>query len=166
MKAVEGIVLCAVIIFVSASFVFAQAETAKLPTADDLSWFTGCWEMSVPENDMTITEMWTKPGGGTLFGVSRTVAGGKTVSFEYMRMTFGDGGVKYIVRHPSHAEEVAFDLIESTSGKAVFQNLANDFPQRIIYKRSEGGGLNARIESAKDDPDKAMDIPMKRVKCE
>lgn len=165
MNFVKGIVFCAAV-FASVSYVSGQSEAAKAPSAEQLSWFTGCWEMSIPENDMTITEMWTKPGGGTLFGVGRTVAGGKTVSFEYLRMTFGEDGVKYIVRHPSHAEEVAFDLIESANGKAVFQNLENDFPQRIIYKKAAGGGLNARIEGAKADPKKTMDIPMKRVKCE
>ncbi len=166
MNFVKEIFLCAAVIFAAAAVVSAQAETTTLPKPDDFSWFTGCWELSIPENDMTITEMWTKPAGGTLFGVSRTVAGGKTVSFEYVRMTFGDRGVKYIVRHPSHAQEVAFDLIEHTNGSAVFQNLENDFPQWIIYKRSKSGGLDARIEGAKDDPKKAMDIPMKRVKCE
>lgn len=162
----RSIIFLFAMVLASVSMAAAQTAQKPLPTAEDLSWFTGCWEMRVPEEKMTMTEMWTKPGGGTLLGIGRTVVGGETVSFEYMRMTFGKDGVKYIVRHPSHPEEVAFDLIENANGKAVFQNLENDFPQRIIYEKAGSNGLNARIEGAKDDPKKAMDIPMKRVKCE
>src|SRR5690606_13364553 len=132
----RSIIFLLAMVLASVSMTTAQTAQKPLPKAEDLSWFAGCWELSVPEEKMTITEIWSKPGGTTLVGVSRIVIGEKTVSYEHMRMTFDEGGVKYIVRHPSHAEEVVFTLIDNANGKAVFQNPENDFPQRIIYKRS------------------------------
>jgi hypothetical protein len=44
----------------------------------------GCWRQEGAAR--TVEEMWMAPGGGTMFGVSRTVAGGRTVAYESMRI--------------------------------------------------------------------------------
>jgi hypothetical protein len=48
----------------------------------------------------------------------------------------------------------------------VFENAANDFPQRVIYRLAQTGRISARIEGAADDPARAVDFPMKRTSCE
>ena len=45
---------------------------------------------------------------------------------------------------------------EATEGRAVFQNLENDFPHRVIYQRA-GDVLSAPIEGRMDGCDQAMD---------
>lgn len=148
---------------------FATAVYAQKPLTADASafaWFAGCWELSVPEQKLNITEIWTKPAGGSLFGVGRTVAGDKVVSYEYMRLETGNEGVNMIVKPKSHPTEVSFKMIKNEAGEVVFQNIENDFPQRIIYRKQGDNSIFARIEGDQKDPKKAMDLPMQRIKCE
>ena len=137
----------------------------KAPKADDLAWLAGCWEMNVPEKSLTISEMWTKPDGGTLIGVGRTVINGKTVSYEFMRIVETKDGIDLIAKPSSNSGETTFRYKNSDGKKIVFENLENDFPQRVIYKSDKADSLFARIEATKDEKTQAIDFPMLRVKC-
>ena len=48
---------------------------------------------------------------------------------------------------PRGAPPTAFRLVSQEGTRAVFENLAHDFPQRIIYTRT-GDAMTARIENA------------------
>lgn len=151
------------------SFVFmlmcsqALAQEAK-PAVGDLAFMTGCWELNVKSSGMVISEHWMKPAGGSLIGMSRTVKGDKTVGFEFLRIAEKPDGVFYIARPSEAKEETAFKLVKTAKGEAVFENLAHDFPQRIIYRSDKTDSLFARIESG--DKKKGMDIPMTRANCQ
>jgi hypothetical protein len=56
-----------------------------------------------------------------------------------------------------------FTLVKASLTEAVFENLAHDFPQRILYRKT-AQGLHARVESA--DGKKAQDFPMKPAPCQ
>ncbi len=142
--------------------ILAQNKTVKI---SDLDWFAGCWEINIPERQMTISEMWTKPSGGTLIGVGRTVVNNKTVSYEYLRIVEGNEGIDYIAKPSSNSGETPFRLKNSTAKEVVFENLANDFPQRVIYRREKAGSISARIEGSVDGKAKPIDFPFLRVKC-
>ena len=141
----------------------ARSQTNSV---DTLSWMAGCWELNVPQRQMTIAEHWMKPAGGTLIGMSRTVRGGKTTGFEYIRIETTADGVDYVAKPSSNKEETRFKLVRSSSTEAVFENLAHDFPQRIIYRNQSPDALFARIEGTQNGKLNGMDIPMKRAKCE
>src|SRR5262245_31543096 len=70
------------------------AQTIKI---EDLAWMSGDWETA--PGRMQIDEHWTKVAGGSMIGMSRTVAGGKTVFFEYLRIEERGEGI-YFVAHP------------------------------------------------------------------
>jgi hypothetical protein len=57
---------------------------ADEPQLAHLSWLAGCWH-AVDGEPGTI-EQWTPLAGGSLLGVSRTVAAGRTVMYEFMRI--------------------------------------------------------------------------------
>lgn len=145
-----------------------MAIRAQSATVESLSWMAGCWELSVPQRQMTIAEHWMKPAGGTLIGMSRTVRSRKvtTVSFEFLRIVTTDAGIDYVAKPSSSKEETAFKLARSSATEVVFENLAHDFPQRIIYKNQPPDGLFARVEANQNGKLNGMDIPMKRAKCE
>ena len=107
-----------------------------------------------------------KPSGGTLIGMSRTVRGGKTTGFEFIRIVTGATGIDYVAKPSSSKEETAFRLVKSSPTEAVFENLAHDFPQRIIYRHQPPDALAARIEGMQNGKLNGMDIPMKRAECE
>lgn len=142
-----------------------RGQDAK-PGVESMAWMTGCWELSVPQRQMTITEQWMKPAGGTLIGMARTVRGGKTTGFEFLRIVGGEAGIDYISKPSQNKEETAFKLVKSSATEIVFENLAHDFPQRIIYRNDKPDSLFARIEGIQNGKLSGMDIPMKRAKCE
>ena len=100
-----------------------------------------------------------------MLGMSRTVRAGKTTGFEFVRIVAGESGLEYVAKPSTNKEETAFRLVKSSAAEVVFENLAHDFPQRIIYK-SQTDGLFARIEGTQNGKLNGMDIPMKRVRCE
>jgi hypothetical protein len=140
-----------------------QSQTVSV---ESLGWMSGCWELNVPQRQMTISEHWMKPAGGSMIGMSRTVRGGKTTGFEFVRIVATDAGIDYVAKPSSNKEETAFRLVKSSPAEAVFENLAHDFPQRIIYRKQSADELFARIEGNQNGKLNGMDIPMKRVKCE
>lgn len=110
---------------------------------EDLAWITGHWVRT--SGRARTEELWTAVAGGTTFGLSRTVAGEKTVEFEYLRIETRPDGI-YYVAHPNARPGTDFKLVRLEGGEAVFENLAHDFPQRIIYRKNSDGSLFVRIE--------------------
>lgn len=127
-----------------------------------LSWLAGCWQS--PQTDRRVEELWMRPDGGTMLGMSRTVVGGKTSEFEFMQIRQEEGKLVFTAK-PSGQAEDSFTSIKLTSSEVVFENPQHDFPQRIIYRLNADGSLSARIEGTKGGETRAVDFPMRRAKC-
>ncbi|MDX1501238.1 MAG: DUF6265 family protein, partial [Thermoanaerobaculia bacterium] len=111
-----------------------------------LAWMAGCWEGQ--GGGGANRECWTAPGGGLMLGVSRVVGEAGT-QFEFLRIASVDGGLA-LLASPGGKPPVAFRLVESADGLAVFSNPDHDFPQRIGYRR-EGDEMRARVEAVGPD---------------
>jgi len=122
----------------------AQTPVASPQTVESLAWLSGCWSMS-QSGGGTIEEHWTKPAGGTLVGMGRTVRGGQTAEYEFLLIKAIDGRLGYIAK-PSGQPEGTFIARTLTETEVVFENLAHDFPQRVIYRRDAQGVVGARVE--------------------
>lgn len=109
---------------------------------DQLAFMAGSWG-SAPGGVET-EEHWTSPKAGSLLGMNRTVKGGKTVAFEFLRIEARPDGVFYLAS-PGGRPATPFRLKETSKDKAVFENPEHDLPQRILYWR-DGANLCARIE--------------------
>jgi hypothetical protein len=156
------LLFCVFICALSISFAAAQETKQDIK---NLSWMTGCWEMSA-ENGF-ISEQWTKPAGGMMLGISRTIKNEKTTGFEFLRIVQDATGIFYIARPSGAKEDTSFKNTKLTDKEAVFENPEHDFPQTIIYRLIDANSLTARVE-AKDKNGKVsgFDIPMKKVKCD
>ena len=136
------------------------------PTLDALGWLHGCWEGKVNLRDFR--EEWLPLRGEMMVGVSQTVLQGKTLDFEYLRLESRPGGI-YYVAVPSGKKETSFRL----SGKVedggneifTFENTADEFPQRLIYRRGTEGWLYAHVEGAINGEERKVIYPMRRVDC-
>jgi Domain of unknown function (DUF6265) len=118
-------------------------SAAVLPASvSALSWMAGAWGGTV--DGMEMEEHWTTAKGGSLIGMHRDIAKGRTVSFEFLRVEEQDGGLVYL-SSPKGAAVTRFRLVEAGPMRAVFANPQHDFPQRIIYWK-DGADLRARIE--------------------
>lgn len=160
MKLITKTILMSSLLTLLSTVSFAQEKAS----VSALAWMSGCWELNVAPQKMTISEQWMKPGGGLMIGMSRMVKAEKTMMFEFLRIAEKEDGVYYVAKPSSAKDETNFKLVKWSKGEAVFENLTHDFPQRIIYKQDKADSLHARVESA--DGKKGMDIPMLRAKCE
>ncbi len=131
----------------------ATAAVAEGGDVGALAWLAGCWlgEGGGGKNQ----ECWTAPDGGIMLAVSRVISERGT-SFEFLRIAPQGDGLAYFAS-PGGKPAVAFPLIESAPGLAVFANPEHDFPQRITYRR-EGDALSARVEAQRDGEWRGFDI--------
>ena len=145
-----------VIAIVIATLVQPRAAVA------DLAWLSGCWELT--RAGRHVVEQWMPPEGGTLIGMSRTVAGGKTTEYEFLMIRETTGGVEYVAR-PSGQTEATFTSVRASADEVVFENLQHDFPNRVIYRRVGDGDLLAAIEGTRGGRTQRIEFPYKRATC-
>ena len=139
------------------------STAAQAAPFDKLGWMQGCWKVTGAE-DGTV-EQWTSPAGGAMLGMSRTVKGGKMVEFEFVQIREVTPGQLAYIAQPSGQPKTTFPLARQEGATFIFEDLAHDFPQRIIY-RPDGEGLVARIEGMSKGKLKGIDFPMQRISCD
>ncbi len=137
------------------------ASTASTRLAS-LRWLAGCWERRTPRQ--VTLEMWMVPDGELMLGASRTVAGGVAREFEQLRLEARGDTLVYTAL-PSRQQETAFRSMQFSDSAFVVENLAHDFPQRIIYRRRGADSVIARIEGPGPNGTRGIDFPMRRVSC-
>lgn len=121
------------------------AQPAGFTPQPDLEWLAGYWLSC--EDGRDVSETWSTRRGGVILGYAVTT-GVQAFSFEQMRIEAGLPGpedVSFFALPRGAATATGFRLVRSGPREAVFENLENDFPQRIIYRR-EGDRLIGRIE--------------------
>lgn len=131
----------------------------QTPTMSDLSWIAGAWQ-TAPGGRRQIEEHWTAVAGGSMMGVSRTIAGDKTVEFEYLRIEQRADGIYYVAHPKARCPGTDFKLTRASATEAVFENPQHDFPKRIIYRKTDDG-LTASIDAGEGS--KAMSFVFKKM---
>lgn len=140
-------------------FTVVANATIQNPSLADLSWIAGDWQ-TAPGGRRQIEEHWTAVAGGSMMGVSRTVAGDKTVEFEYLRIEQRADGIYYVAHPKARCPGTDFKLTRSSATEAVFENPQHDFPKRIIYRKTDDG-LTASIDAGEGS--KAMSFVFKKM---
>lgn len=140
--------LMAGVLFVGLSSPFTRAAPGGKTTLQSLAWLTGEW-VTQPQGG-SCTEVWMPPDGGTMVGMSRTVAQGRTVGYEFLIIRQDEAGDVFYVAKPSRQPEASFKLVSATATEALFENPKHDFPQRISYVLKPDGTLLAAIEGEKN----------------
>jgi hypothetical protein len=126
----------------------------------ELSWLAGDWQ-TAPGGRAQIDEHWTLPAGRTMLGLSRTVAGGLTSEFEYLRLEQRAEGIFYVAHPKARCPGTDFKLTRLTANEAVFENPAHDFPKRITYRKT-AEGLVATVDAGDDTNTRTFKyLPMK-----
>jgi len=119
----------------------------------DLSWLAGGWQGSIGKAQ--IEEHWIQPSGGTMLAVSRTIANGRTVAFEFLRIESRADGTFYVAQ-PQGRSPVDFKLTQRSENRAVFENPQHDHPKIIRYSKEADGSLRAEIEGDEKGQHKKM----------
>jgi hypothetical protein len=134
---------------------------AESPAPGGFDWLAGHWCME--SGGEFVEEQWLSPRGDVMLGIGRTIRGGKTVNFEFLRIEHGAGGTNYIA-YPQGGAPTAFRLTASGANWARFENAAHDFPKRVEYRRTPGG-LRAEIAGPGKDG-KELVIPFEYRACD
>jgi len=130
--------LTALIVIGCAVSCFAPEPLAAKAKIESAAWLTGTWELN--ESGRAVTEHWMPPAGGTMLGMSRTVARGRTVEHEFILLREDeDGGLSYVAK-PSH-----------------------DFPQRILYTLKNSTNLQAAVEGTKNGKTRRLEFNYTRT---
>lgn len=92
---------------------------------------SGSWQ-SAPGGRRQIEEHWTQVAGASMLGMSRTVAGEKTVEFEYLRIEQRADGIYYVAHPEARCPATDFKLARASATEAVFENPQHDFPSGLL----------------------------------
>lgn len=135
---------------------------AQERSLSDLSFLSGCWRGKLAGQDGTVEERYSRPAGGLILGTSQTVVGGRTAFFEFVKIEETADGI-VMTPAPRGKLSVPFRMVRLEGGKAVFENLAHDFPKRITYQLREDGSLAASIHG--DKPEQTQEFVMAPISC-
>jgi hypothetical protein len=145
-----NVLLLGTLLAISAPINVAQSKI------EDLAWICGDWETA--PGSRQIEEHWTKIAGGSMIGMSRTVAGDKTVFYKYLRIETRGADIYYVAHPKARNPGTEFKLVRLGAQEATFENPDHDFPKRIIYRKNADGGLTARIEGEGIEKEKPQEF--------
>jgi hypothetical protein len=137
------------------------ALSASAQEIDKLAWMTGTWTQ-VKEND-SVQESWLGPRGKMMIGSNLTHAARRGTTFEFLRIVEEPNGLSYLAS-PGGKPPVEFKMKEMGDKKVIFENLANDFPHRIIYLLEADGAMKARIEGSIQGKERSIEWRFERTK--
>jgi hypothetical protein len=126
----------------------------------DLAWLAGGWQGTMGKAH--IEEHWIQPAGGTMLGLSRTIAGERTVSFEFLRIESRADGIFYVSQPQGHPP-VEFKLTQRAENQALFENPQHDHPKIIRYSKEVDGSLRAEIEGDEKGKHKTMEFKFQPI---
>lgn len=148
----------------------AKADAVELASEDQalnqFGWMAGSWISRTKTSEgieQSSEEHWTHAAGGTMLGTNRTIVGGKTVSFENLRIEAKPDGTFYLASPNGRQPPTAFRLTASGPINAVFENPQHDYPQRISYWLTTDDVLHARVEGARGGKVTAEDFAWQRA---
>jgi hypothetical protein len=123
---------------------------AAPPLLSELSWLEGSWRGSIGGREFLAH--YTGAEGGQILSASKYTEAGKPAGFEFERFEQrGDSLV--LTPFPEGKASVSFSLVEydPQHRRAVFENLAHDFPTRISYHRPERNRLTILVSGPAED---------------
>jgi Domain of unknown function (DUF6265) len=134
--------------FTSASPQFRRP--AAPPSISDLTWLEGTWQGRIGGRDFEAH--YTGAEGAQILSASKYTENGKPAGFEFERFE-QRGDTLVLTPFPEGKSSVSFPLVEydARNRRAVFENLAHDFPTRISYHRLASTRLTILVSGPGED---------------
>ncbi|MFM2375859.1 MAG: hypothetical protein RLZZ165_956 [Bacteroidota bacterium] len=127
-----------------------------------LSWFLGRWTQAEGPG-LNSYEEWKRDTGHRFLGTAWTLYYADTVHVETIELLLEGGDLFYIPTVRENKEPVRFKLTSLEGKKATFENLVQDYPQRIAYQAMGDTMLFARISGSVNGKEVSKDFPLRRV---
>lgn len=146
---------------VAVSVLAPSAAFAQGPSLQAAAWLAGDWVLV--EGTRCTEEHWTAPSATLMLGMSRSLAAGRTASFEFMRIESRGDGV-FFVAQPGGRPPVDFKLSGELGNELVFLNPGHaDHLTRVVYRRLTADTILARVEGADVGKPFAVDYAYRRA---
>ena len=125
-------------------------RSAAPPQITDLTWLEGTWHGKIGGREFEAH--YTGVNGGQILSASKYTENGKPAGFEFERFQ-QQGDTLMLTPFPEGMSSVSFPLTEydAKAKRAVFENLAHDFPTRISYQRTGGNRLTILVSGPGED---------------
>jgi hypothetical protein len=91
----------------------------------------------------------------SLSGAGYSVTGADTILMEYISIQMINDKLTYIAR-PKGQSMVSFTITESGNGKFVFENKANDYPQKLTYQKMPNDSLSITLDGVANGIDRSI----------
>jgi Domain of unknown function (DUF6265) len=108
-------------------------------------WLLGEWVNQSKEG--IVSENWSQPNDSTLVAGSFFIKEKDTLHFENIALTEKDGELLYetTIQGQNDDKPIVFPLLSETENELVFENLTNDYPQKIKYQRNSKSAITISI---------------------
>ena len=121
------------------------AAAAHAQDVSRLGWMAGHWVQRSANEE--VQESWLGPRGNTMVATNLTMRAGRGASFEFLRIAVKDGTLVYFAM-PNGRPPTEFAMRSIGDESVTFENPANPYPARIIYRR-DGDAMVARVEGVR-----------------
>ena len=142
--------------------IFLICFSCKAPNnLSDIDWVLGKWQV----NESRSFEEWLKVNDHLYRGKGYEVRKNDTLINETIEIVQRENSIFYIptVADQNDGKPIEFQLVSKNKNELVFENEAHDFPQRIIYERTNAEVIDARIEGMRQGFFSEVKFKLKKV---
>lgn len=124
---------------------FSCTTTSKNEKIKASEWLLGEWINQTKEG--IVIETWSKLNDSTLIAGSFFIKEKDTLHFENIVVKEKDGELVYAttIQGQNNDKPIVFPLLSETENELVFENLTNDYPQKIKYQRNSKSAITISI---------------------
>ena len=133
-------------LFLSVSLLlFSCTNNSKNEKIKASQWLLGQWKNTSEEG--IIAENWSQPNDSTLIATSFYIKKEDTLHFENIILKEKEGELVYetTIKGQNNDKPILFPLLSETENELIFENLQNDYPQKIKYQRNSKSGITISI---------------------
>jgi len=137
----------------------------EIYSIDNLRWLEGAWldstAFSFRTPKVSFMEKW-KYYPDSISGKGFSIKGNDTTITSALCIREVNGEIKYIAR-PGGEAMIPFSLIFMSDSEVVFENLVNDFPQKIRYVKTSKDSLQVIISGLRPEGERTVTFKMRSV---
>lgn len=165
----KAILLATVLIVVLGSCEQSNEETSSNlnvnATLEQVLWLEGTWidetTFGFKQPPEYLLETW-KVYADSISGIGYNIQGQDTNIMERIAIMVVNNKLTYVAR-PKNQAMVTFTLTSSSSNEWVFENKANDFPQKLIYSKLPNDSLSVTLEGIQNAMDRSIKLPYRKL---
>lgn len=128
----------------------AAAGAAPCTSLSSARWLLGEWVAE--DGDKVFVETWKQLSSETFegSGVTTSKASARPVDGESLRLVQMADRVFYVSKVAHNRLPIAFELLECSAQRLVFENASHDFPKKLEYETRGADGMTVRVSDGKD----------------